>query len=440
MSDEKIRKDVLTRIISQFTTQDSELVFREISRQPVKVDADAPFVINHSQATLFYKAYTYITRELTDPYLDGVRSWDPDNEYLVRISHEMIVRRLEDDLRILTNGLDVGFITALSGEKQEKRSVEAASIAIVPYTHFSSMDNSEVLLGFEEVNRRELQIPKAHAVRKQLDLAVGGSLAVCKAPGCHEYKTFGVITNQAAARYPQFKLNSYLSWSFCMPDSNGCEAVVLRYHRGSLMMPKIDLEEAHRDDLEDGIRELRINISEDELRYIAKVARAVAECKHGAVIILARETDIIAESQRLTAKKRGMQLSTPINMNQTNGEPNADVLSRLSSIDGAIMADFQGRCHAYGMILDGMVIEDGNPDRGSRFNSTKTYIENRVYDTTGNFDAEKPPFFGIIFSDDGMVNIRWGQKDGYLSKATAAGREGFLTDSKSYLTTAQAVC
>ncbi len=426
MRDDEVRIDVLTRILSQFTTQDPKLVLQEISKQPVKEDEEAPFTINHSQATLFYKAYTYIINELTQPYLDKVRSWDPDNSHLVKISHEMIVRRLEDDLRILTNGLDIGFITALSGEKQEKRSVKDTSVALVPYAHYSSMDDSEVILQFEEVNRRELRIPKAHAIRKQLDLANGGSLVVCKMPGCQEYKTCGVITNQAAARYPQFKLNSYLCWSFCMPGPKGCETVVLRYHGGTLMMPKINLEEAHRNDIASGIREMGIKISEDELKYIAKVARAVAECEHGAVIILAREPDIVEETQRLTAKKRGMQLTTPIDMNKTIDEPDTKILSRLSSIDGAIMADFQGRCHAYGMILDGAVVKDGNADRGSRFNSTKTYIENRVYDERGQFDSGKPPFFGVIFSDDGMVNIRWGQDDSVDSEATVMKDERLL--------------
>lgn len=412
MGSQKVCTDVLIKIISQFTTQDPALVYNEICKQPKKAGEDAPFVVKHGQAILFYKAFTYIRDAIVIPHLNMDRPWDPDNAYLVRLSRELIIQEIENNLRTLTNDLDIECITALSGEKQEKRTVKNASIAVVPYIHYANMNNEKVLLDFCENNRRELHILHAHAVRKQLDLTTGGSLVICKEPSYQGYKTFGVITTAAAAQYPRFKLDSYLCWSFCMPDVDGSEKVLVQYRRGALTMPLIELKDARWEELENNLKEHKSMLSEDEFGYLARMVQTLTTCKKGAILILARKEDIEAEARRLAGKNRGVQLSSPISINGENGEPDVDILSRLSSIDGAILADFTGQCYAFGVILDGVVIKDGNPDRGSRFNSTKTYIENRVCDDTGNIDTKRAPFFGIIRSDDGMINIRWGQADG----------------------------
>ena len=91
----------------------------------------------------------------------------------------------------------------------------------------------------------------------------------------------------------------------------------------------------------------------------------------------------------------------------------------MASIDGAILADFEGRCYAFGVILDGEVITPGNPDRGSRLNSTKTYVESKVLDKTGNRVKNASPFVGVVRSEDGMADILWGQYDGIKTKIPA---------------------
>ncbi|MDD3263808.1 MAG: diadenylate cyclase [Candidatus Nanoarchaeia archaeon] len=73
---------------------------------------------------------------------------------------------------------------------------------------------------------------------------------------------------------------------------------------------------------------------------------------------------------------------------------NPDFIKKLSHIDGAILIDENSFCYAIGVILDGIASENGNPSRGSRYNSAIKYI-----------DMHYPEALAIIISDDGMIDI-----------------------------------
>ena len=70
------------------------------------------------------------------------------------------------------------------------------------------------------------------------------------------------------------------------------------------------------------------------------------------------------------------------------------LVRNVTSIDGAILLDVTGTCYSIGVILDGMAMTNGNPERGSRYNSAVRYVE-------GN----KGKCVAIIISEDGMVDL-----------------------------------
>ncbi len=49
-------------------------------------------------------------------------------------------------------------------------------------------------------------------------------------------------------------------------------------------------------------------------------------------------------------------------------------LKLVTGIDGALIIDTTGYCHAIGAILDGSITENGDPSRGARFNSAVRYV------------------------------------------------------------------
>src|SRR4029079_4593914 len=62
-------------------------------------------------------------------------------------------------------------------------------------------------------------------------------------------------------------------------------------------------------------------------------------------------------------------------------------------VDGSVRLGTDARCHAFGVILDGIAEAGGDPARGSRFNSAVRYQR------TG------PPALVIVVSDDGTIDV-----------------------------------
>lgn len=73
---------------------------------------------------------------------------------------------------------------------------------------------------------------------------------------------------------------------------------------------------------------------------------------------------------------------------------NADHITRLSRMDGAIILDFDLKCHAFGAILDGAATEGENPQRGSRYNSAVRYVQSR-----------EGKAVAVVISEDGYVDV-----------------------------------
>lgn len=101
------------------------------------------------------------------------------------------------------------------------------------------------------------------------------------------------------------------------------------------------------------------------------------------VLIFDKHAD--EESERL--KSRGIRI-IPILADSVN-------LSSFANVDGAILINLDGMICAFGVILDGIQTKDpADSSRGSRFNSTKTYISCRSHLAVG-----------AVFSVDGDVDI-----------------------------------
>jgi hypothetical protein len=89
---------------------------------------------------------------------------------------------------------------------------------------------------------------------------------------------------------------------------------------------------------------------------------AAAHQKMGSMIVIAEDAE--SEALRLVAQGTNIQ---PV-------ELSAELLRQASAIDGSILMDPLGYCHAIGVILDGVANDQCTPSRGSRFNSAVRYI------------------------------------------------------------------
>ena len=67
---------------------------------------------------------------------------------------------------------------------------------------------------------------------------------------------------------------------------------------------------------------------------------------------------------------------------------------KLSEIDGALLCDPEGKCHAVGVILDGTASALGDRGRGSRFNSALRYVGSSQRSTAA-----------MVVSEDGGLDL-----------------------------------
>ena len=122
--------------------------------------------------------------------------------------------------------------------------------------------------------------------------------------------------------------------------------------------------------------------TEDERVHIWGLFNAAARQKVGSMIVVAEDAE--SEATRLASQGTSVQ----------RVQMSIDLLRQVSFIDGSILLDPHGYCHAIGVILDGVANEQCTPSRGSRFNSAVRYV------STG--EARR---LAIVVSDDRTVDV-----------------------------------
>ena len=71
------------------------------------------------------------------------------------------------------------------------------------------------------------------------------------------------------------------------------------------------------------------------------------------------------------------------------------LVRQVTGIDGAVLVDPSGYCHAIGAILDGTATDKGDRSRGARYNSAVKYCAS----------AGDTPTVILLVSEDGMINL-----------------------------------
>jgi hypothetical protein len=107
--------------------------------------------------------------------------------------------------------------------------------------------------------------------------------------------------------------------------------------------------------------------------------------RHGTLLIVSAEA--ASEALRLTNQ------ATAIEPRLLSRE----LLAHLTGIDGAVLLDATGQCHAIGVILDGQATPQGDPARGARYNSAVRYVQSAMDRNIATL--------GVVVSEDGGVDL-----------------------------------
>lgn len=141
----------------------------------------------------------------------------------------------------------------------------------------------------------------------------------------------------------------------------------------------------HEEEFKALVRHVLHGIDPTDLEKLWALVREVINQKRGTMIVISDKA--VEESQRPRNQSTTV-VPTPLT---------PDLLSPLSSIDGAVLIDPHARCHAIGVILDGVASDLGSPARGARYNSAVRYLEYAW--------SQKHLCVAVVISEDGTVDL-----------------------------------
>ncbi len=129
-----------------------------------------------------------------------------------------------------------------------------------------------------------------------------------------------------------------------------------------LPRPKLAPEEAR-----DTLKRIFPGIADDNVERLSGVLVQFSELPHGALLVISAG----AAEEAVRLDRQCMKLELPVALRD-------EVIAAASHIDGAVLVDTAGLCHAISVILDGAPMGRVSAARGARFNSAALHIAART--------------------------------------------------------------
>lgn len=290
---------------------------------------------------------------------------------VVRIDAESVLRSAAD--------LFVSAVIARTGQDQAFGALQAFdAVSAQPYEGRSG--KGSILLaprgdkGVSTVMDMEHPVPigRARSLRKVLELSIGDLHLLCDGR-----EVYGLGKLDADAPRPhtfEARVSGTGSWELWDGDTP-----YLRVDNGIPGMPRELLDE---DEFSATVDRVFPEVSARNARFLWETARACTRQPHGTMLVVHPEA--AAEAQRLLPQAYAI---APARLGP-------EALSAATGIDGAVLVAPDGKCHAVGVILDGLATGTGDPSRGARFSSAIRYLAG----------AGKGAMV-IIVSEDGKIDL-----------------------------------
>ena len=163
-------------------------------------------------------------------------------------------------------------------------------------------------------------------------------------------------------------------WAVSFGDQ---QVMVMNDGQPSLPQPTVDEPRLAFD-----LRRILRSMTETDAAAFARIASNLATSGHGALLVVTENA--AEETIRLSHECLPI---TPIVLTP-------ELARKLSGIDGALLCDPEGNCHALGVILDGTASASGDRGRGSRFNSALRYVT-----------SSRKPTAAMVMSEDGGLDL-----------------------------------
>ncbi len=214
------------------------------------------------------------------------------------------------------------------------------------------------------------------AARKMLEIA--NDTVYLLSDGRHIYGlgTWHGGGEGAAAEVFQIRFTHHHTW-----ELRHGRHTLMRATYGQAHLPRARLGEAR---FKADLSRLFGALAPAEVERLWQITLAACRQEHGTILVISEGAE--AEATRLAGQSTGI---APILLAPEH-------VPLFTAIDGALLIDPQGRCHALGVILDGFASDKGSPARGSRYNSAVRYIEAL---------AERYVGLAVVVSADGTIDL-----------------------------------
>ena len=207
---------------------------------------------------------------------------------------------------------------------------------------------------------------EARSVRKMLELTDETNALLTDGRA-----VYGLGECISAPDVARITIEGHAKWSLSVNDT---KLIKVAYEHATLPKPILDRElfrdVAHR------------KIDSVKVERIWDIFQCALDNDHGTTIVVSE--DPVSEIERLGQEAMAIK---PEYLDHKD-------VARLGRIDGAIVLGPDGRCYAFGVILDGLATSSGDRARGARFNSSVRYQKTSAIGT-----------LVIVISDDGTVDL-----------------------------------
>ena len=209
-------------------------------------------------------------------------------------------------------------------------------------------------------------------IRKLLEMTQDGLSLLMNDQG--EVFAIGKMRKEYDCEFYKVCFTNFLEWKFYKNEEE--------YLRFNNMLPSFP--ERGTGIQKKDIELLMITFGKRRLNKLKMIIECATKQKHGTMVVFTEDAN--EEVERLEASALPI-IPTKLLSKQ---------IEAVTSIDGALICDEEGVCHAIGTILDGRASNSADSSRGARYNSAIRYRDMRKND--------KKKTFIVIVSEDGYID------------------------------------
>lgn len=191
---------------------------------------------------------------------------------------------------------------------------------------------------------------------------------------------FGFITQESLDKLSsligyEIKIHGALNWSVLeLREADKSFITVIQCKDSFYQYAQVKFND------EDFCRELKNKFPNADTQKLTEIVQKAIQQKHGTTIVIAENA--VDEAKRLAFSSFKI---TPFDCMK--------MIKHITSIDGAVLIDTKGNCHAIGVILDGKISETEDISNGARHNSARRYKNINNHSVI------------VIVSEDGYVTV-----------------------------------